>query len=285
MAIVYVNGEFVEEENAKISVFDRGFLFADGVYEAISVLRGQLIDAEPHYDRLGRSLDELGMAWPLERHGLHQMILTLIEHNELTEGMIYFQVTRGAAKRQFHFPDPASPSSLVAFTIPMKLIDRPEEVTGVKVVSTEDLRWKRRDIKSIALLPQCMGKQFAYENGCYEALMVEDGMVTEGTSSSAYIIKDNVIITRPLSKKILPGVTRKAILKLAEEEDVAIEERLFTLEEAYQADEACLTAASNFIMPIVEIDGKTIGSGKPGPIVKRLREIYVELALDGSLTK
>lgn len=281
MAIVYVNGEFFEQENAKISVFDRGFLFADGVYEAISVLNGKLIDAEPHYQRLDRSLKEIEMAWPLAKEALHKMILELIERNQFDEGLIYFQVTRGAAKRQFHYPNPAAPSSLVAFIIPLKLVDRVEEYEGVKVVSTEEMRWKRRDIKSVGLLAQCMGKQIAAKQGCYEALMVEDGYVTEGTSSNAYIIKGGTLITHPLSNKILPGVTRGAILELAKEQSVAIEERLFTLEEAYQADEACLTAASNFIMPIVEIDGVTIGTGKPGPIVKRLREIYIDLALNG----
>ncbi len=280
MSTVYVNGEFIAEENAKISIFDRGFLFADGVYEAISVLRGKLIDAEPHYERLKYSLASLEMAWPIEKGALNAMILELIKQNSFEEGLVYFQVTRGAAKRQFHFPEPPSPSSLVAFTLPLKLIDRPEEIVGVKVISTEDMRWKRRDIKSIGLLAQCLGKQAAASNGCYEALMVEeDGTVTEGTSSSAYIIKNNVIVTRPLSRKILAGVTRRAILQLAKDQNITIEERSFTLEEAYEADEACLTAASNFIMPIVEIDGNTIGTGKPGPIVKRLREIYIDLAL------
>ncbi len=279
MSIVYVNGEFVEEENAKISVFDRGFLFADGVYEAISVLHGTLIDAEPHYQRLDRSLRELEMAWPLDKGALHNMIIELIERNQFDEGLVYFQVTRGAAKRQFHYPLPPSPSSLVAFIMPLKLVDRPEEYEGVKVVSTEEMRWKRRDIKSIGLLAQCMGKQVAAKQGCYEALMIEDGYITEGTSSSAYIIKNGTLITRPLSQKVLPGVTRRAILELAKQQDISIEERLFTLEEAYDADEACLSAASNFVMPIVEIDGIKIGSGKPGPIVKRLREIYIALAL------
>ncbi len=279
MTIAYVNGEFVEEQNAKISIFDRGFLFADGVYEVISVLRGKLIDAEPHYARLQRSLDALSIASPLEQAALNNVLLELVKQNDFDEGMVYFQVTRGAANRQFHFPDPPGPSSLIAFILPLKLIDRPEEITGVKVVSTEEIRWKRRDIKSIGLLAQCLGKQQAAEQGCHEALMVEDGMVTEGTSSNAYIVKDDVIITRPLSNKILAGVTRKAMLALAKEQDMRIEERLFSLEEAYAADEACITAASNFIMPVVEIDGHQIGSGKPGPIVTRLRELYIHLAL------
>jgi len=165
----------------------------------------------------------------------------------------------------------------------MPLLDRQDVIEGVKIISVPEQRWKRRDIKSVSLLPQCLGKQAATEKGCYEAIMIEDGMVTEGTSSSFYIVKDNTLITRPLSSSILAGVTRRAVLTLAEKDGVRIEERLFSLEEVYAADEACLTAASNFVMPVVEVDGTLIGNGKPGKLVMRLREHYIEQALASAI--
>ncbi len=277
--IACINGRFLPESEASISIFDRGFLFGDGIYEAISVVAGKLIDVEPHLARLDRSLDSIAMRTPYSHDEIIDLLRELVKQDNFAEGLLYFQITRGIAPRAFHFPDESVSSTFVAFTLPMALIDRVEVREGVKIVSIPELRWKRRDIKSIGLLPQCLGKQTAVEQGCYEALMVEDGMVTEGTSSSAYIIKDNTLITRPLSPSILPGVTRRAILALANQDNIKIVERAFSLEEAYQADEACITAASAFIMPVVQIDGNIIGNGKPGPIVNRLRELYIEEAL------
>ena len=278
--IVHLNGQFLPEEEAKVSVFDRGYLFADGVYEVTAVIDGRLIDYEPHAERLDRSLRELSMAWPVSRGALREVHEELLRRNGFREGRIYMQVTRGVAERDFAYPA-GVPTSLLAFPQIAPVVANPKAETGVRVVTMPDIRWKRRDIKSIALLAQCMGKQQAVEAGAYEGWMVEDGLVTEGTSSTAYIVKEDRIITRPLSNAILPGVTRRSILKLAAERGIALEERPFTPAEAYAADEAFLTSASSFVMPVVEIDGKRIGGGQPGPLTRRLREIYLEAALAG----
>jgi D-alanine transaminase len=276
--IVYVNGDYVPEEQGKISIFDRGFLFADGVYEVTAVIHGQLIDYEPHMERLERSLGEIRMAWPCSKAELRQMHEELIKRNKLDQGWIYMQVTRGSADRDFKFPK-NSESTLIAFTQTKNLIDNPDAVTGVRVVTVPDIRWQRRDIKSVMLLAPVLGKQAAYEKDGFEGWMVEDGQVTEGTSSNAYIVMDGKVITRPLSNSILAGVTRRSLFRLAKEQGVAIEERAFTPEEAYAADEAFLTSATNFVLPIVEIDGRRIGGGQPGPVARKLRDIYLEEAL------
>lgn len=275
--IVYVNGVYVPEADAKVSIFDRGFLFADGVYEVTPIVNARLVDYDAHMERLDRSLKELRMAQPCSAAEMRAMHEELVKRNNLEEGIIYMQVTRGVADRQFNFPKEAK-SSLVGFTQTMSLIDNPNARTGVKVVTTPDIRWLRRDIKSVMLLAPVLGKQEAYEKGAAEGWMVEDGFVTEGTSSNAYIIKDNTIITRPLSNRILAGCTRKALFRLAREHGVRIEERAFTPEEALAADEAFLTSASQFVMPIVEIDGKRIGGGQPGPLTRRMREFFLEEA-------
>lgn len=272
---VYVNGDYVPEEQAKISIFDRGFLFADGVYEVTAVVAGRLVDYDPHMERLERSLGELRIAWPCRKDELKAMHLEMIRRNRLAEGIIYMEVTRGAADRDFKFPKDAKPT-LVAFTQEMKLVDNPNAVVGVKVVTVPDIRWARRDIKSVMLLAPVLGKQAAYEKGAHEGWMVEDGFVTEGTSSNAYIVKDGTVITRPLSNSILAGCTRRSLIRLAEAEGVKIEERKFTPEEAYAADEAFLTSASQFVMPIVDIDGHRVGGGQPGPVTRKLRDLFVQ---------
>jgi D-alanine transaminase len=274
---VYVNGEYVPENEGKISIFDRGFLFADGVYEVTAVINGKLVDYDPHMERLERSLNELRMGWPCTKDELKAMHLEMVKRNALSEGIIYMQVTRGAADRTFNFPKDAKPT-LIAFTQAMKLADNPNATTGVKVISTPDIRWARRDIKTVMLLAPVLGKQAAYEQGANEAWMIEDGFVTEGTSSNAYIVKDGKVITRGLSNSILAGCTRRSLFRLAKEHGVVIEERSFTIDEAYAADEAFLTSASQFVMPIVEIDGHRIGGGQPGPVVRRLREMFLEEA-------
>ena len=276
--IVYVNGEYVPEEDAKVSVFDRGFLFADGVYEVTSVLEGKLLDFEGHARRLERSLSELDMAAPVTMEELLEIHRTLMEKNDLSEGMIYLQVTRGAdADRDFAFPDASKvPSTLVLFTQSKAIADSPAAKVGLKVISIEDQRWARRDIKTVQLLYPSMGKMMAVAAGKDDAWMVEDGVVTEGTSNNAYIVKDGTIVTRQLSNAILHGITRAAVLRFAREAQMKVEERAFSIEEAQDADEAFITSASAFVMPVVEIDGKELGDGTPGPIAARLREIYIE---------
>ncbi|MGH6854637.1 MAG: D-amino-acid transaminase [Aestuariivirga sp.] len=276
--IVYVNGEYLPEEQGKISIFDRGFLFADGIYEVTAVVAGKLVDYDAHMERLERSLSEIHMDWPCSEEELKTMHLNLVKRNALAEGMVYMQITRGSADRDFKFPKGAKPT-LVAFTQTGSLIDNPHAVTGVKVITVPDIRWLRRDIKSVMLLAPVLGKQAAHEAGAFEAWMVEDGHVTEGTSSNAYIVKGGKVITRGLSNRILAGCTRRSLFRLAKEQGVKIEERLFTVEEAYAADEAFLTSASNFVLPITEIDGKRIGGGQPGPVTRKLREIFLQEAM------
>jgi D-alanine transaminase len=274
--IVYVNGDYVPEEDAKISVFDRGFLFADGVYEVTSVLDGKLIDFEGHARRLARSLGELEMAAPVTDDELLAIHRELIARNDLTEGMIYLQVTRGAADRDFAYPKDAAPS-LVLFTQSKTLADSPVAKTGMRVISIPDQRWARRDIKTVQLLYPSMGKMMAKAAGVDDAWMVEDGFVTEGTSNNAYIVtRDGTIVTRHLTTEILHGITRAAVLRFAKEAQMQVEERPFTIEEAQHAAEAFITSASTFVMPVVEVDGVKVGTGQVGPIATRLREIYLE---------
>ena len=280
--IVYVNGAYMPEQEATVSIFDRGFLMADGVYEVTSVLQGKLIDFEGHAQRLRRSLDALDMAMPMpidELLGVHR---ELVARNGIEEGMIYLQVTRGSAgDRDFAFPDPEeTPVTLVMFTQNKPgLADSPAAKTGIKVISIDDIRWGRRDIKTVQLLYPSMGKMMAKKAGADDAWMVQDGFVTEGTSNNAYIVKNGQIITRALSNDILHGITRSAVLRFAEEAQMELVERNFTIDEAQSADEAFVTSASTFVMPVVEIDGKALGAGMPGPIAARLREIYLEESL------
>ncbi len=276
--IVYVNGEYLPEDQAKVSVFDRGFLFADGVYEVTSVLDGKLIDFDGHTKRLTRSLNELDMRAPCDSATLLEIHRELVTRNDLVDGMIYLQITRGAPNdRDFAYPAPETEPTLVLFTQSKPgLADSPMAKTGMKVISIEDQRWGRRDIKTVQLLYPSMGKMMAKAAGCDDAWMVEDGAVTEGTSNNAYIIKDGTIITRNLGTEILHGITRAAVLRFAREAQMKVEERPFTVAEAQAADEAFITSASTFVMPVVELDGQSIGTGKPGPVAARLREIYLE---------
>lgn len=279
MRTVYVNGDHLPETEARISIFDRGFLMADGVYEVTSVLGGKLIDFDGHLARLERSLKELDMQKPMEFDDLLGIHRELVRRNDIDEGMIYLQVTRGSdGDRDFVFPDPETTRpTLVLFTQSKPgLADSPAAKTGLKVVSIDDLRWGRRDIKTVQLLYPSMGKMMARAAGCDDAWMVEDGHVTEGTSNNAYIVRSGRIITRHLSSDILHGITRAAVLRFAREAQMEVEERPFTIEEAQAADEAFITSASQFVMPVVEIDGTAVGTGTPGPVATRLREIYLD---------
>jgi D-alanine transaminase len=279
MRTVYVNGTYLPENEATVSIFDRGFLMADGVYEVTSVLDGKLIDFDGHVVRLARSLAELDMASPITDADLATMFRELVRLNDIDQGMIYLQVTRGnPGDRSFVFPDPATtPSTIVAFTqnVP-QLADAPAAKTGFKVISIPDIRWGRRDIKTTQLLYPSMGKMMAKKAGCDDSWFVQDGVVTEGTSNNAYIVKGNRIITRHLGTEILHGITRASVLRFAEEAQMVVEERPFTIDEAQDADEAFSSAASIFVMPVVEIDGVAVGTGKPGPVAARLREIYLD---------
>lgn len=276
---VYVNGDYLPEGEAKVSIFDRGFLMADGVYEVTSVLDGKLIDFDGHVKRLARSLAELEMTCPVGEGDLLAMHRELVARNGIDQGMIYLQVTRGnPGDRSFMFPDPNLPSTIVAFTqnVP-NLADAPAAKTGFKIITIPDLRWSRVDIKTVQLLYPSMGKMAAKKAGVDDSWFTdENGAVTEGTSNNAYIVKGNRIITRQLGTDILHGITRAAVLRFAAEAQFEVEERPFTAAEAQAADEAFSTAASIFVMPVVEVDGKPVGTGKPGPVAVRLREIYLD---------
>ena len=276
--IVYVNGDYVPEEDAKVSVFDRGFLFADGVYEVTSVLGGKLIDFAGHAARLERSLGELDMPSPATAEELLDIHRELVRVNEIGDGLVYLQVTRGAADRDFAYPDPGNVTpTLVLFTQAKPgLADNPAAKKGIRVISIPDIRWGRRDIKTVQLLYPSMGKMMAKAEGCDDAWMVEDGEVTEGTSNTAYIVRGRKIVTRQRGSEILHGITRAAVLRFAREARMEVEERAFTIDEAKAADEAFITSASTFVMPVVEIDGTALGNGAPGPVATRLREIYLD---------
>ncbi|MCD9148071.1 D-amino-acid transaminase [Pseudophaeobacter flagellatus] len=283
---VYVNGEYLPETEAKISIFDRGFLMADGVYEVTSVLDGKLIDFDGHAVRLARSLDELDMQAPCSKEELLEIHRELVARNEIVEGLVYLQVTRGSdGDRDFVFPDPETTKPTIVLFTQNKpgLADNPAAKKGAKIISIEDIRWGRRDIKTVQLLYPSMGKMMAKKAGADDAWLIEDGYVTEGTSNNAYYVKDGTIVTRPLSNDILHGITRKAVLRMAAEAQMVVEERLFTIDEAKEADEAFTTSASAFVMPVIEIDGVALGDGTPGPIAKRLREIYLEESLKAAI--
>ncbi|MCB1461660.1 MAG: D-amino-acid transaminase [Nitratireductor sp.] len=275
--VVYVNGEFLPEAAAKISVFDRGFLFADAVYEVTSVVDGRLVDSAAHMTRLARSLGELRIEMPFDAGEIEMIERELIKRNGLHEGGVYLQVGRGAADRDFAFPRQVKPS-LVIFTQAKKLIDNPAAEKGLAVITMPDIRWQRRDIKTVQLLAASLAKQAALDAGADDAWMVENGFVTEGTSNNAHIVVDGRIVTRPLSNEILHGITRRAMLRLAGEDGIEIEERPFTVEEAQAAAEALITSAGSFVLPVVSIDGKPVGTGKPGPVTRRLRALYIDEA-------
>ncbi len=276
--IVYVNGAYVPEAAAVVSVFDRGFLMADGVYEVTSVLEGKLIDFDGHCVRLARSLGELEMTNPHSDTEWLEIFRQMVAQNAVVDGMVYLQVTRGnPGDRDFAYPVPEVAPTVVLFTQSKPgLADSPAAKIGWRVISVPDLRWDRRDIKTVQLLYPSMAKMAAKKAGVDDSWFVQDGVVTEGTSNNAYIIKGNRIITRPLSHDILHGITRVAVLRFAAEAQMEVEERAFSIAEAQGADEAFITSASAFVMPVVEIDGAAVGTGKPGPVAARLREIYLD---------
>jgi D-alanine transaminase len=273
----YVNGRYVPHREAVVHIEDRGYQFADGVYEVVTIVAGRLVDEEPHLDRLERSLGEMQIEWPVSRRVLALIVRQLIRRNRLENGILYMQITRGVAPRDHKFPIDTEPS-LVMTTKRIDFSAEQKYSNGVGVISIPDQRWSRCDIKTVSLLANCMGKQQAAEAGAYEAWQIDkDGFVTEGTSSNSWIVTpDGHMLTRPPTNAILNGVTRLSLLRIAEEEGMVMEERAFTLEEAYQAQEAFVTSATSFVTPVVTLDGRPVGDGTPGTLTRRLVAWYTD---------
>ena len=274
---VFLNGDFMPEGEAKLSIFDRGLLFADSVYEGFGILDSQLVDYDYHMNRLDRSLRELEMPWPMSRDDLLAAMMRLIEVNGSVEGFMYLQVTRGERDRNYLYDGDYVPN-VFAFTQKEKFAaDAPPK--PVKLATTPDIRWARRDIKTTNLLGQVMAKQAASRAGAYEALMIApDGHITEAGSSSFFFIKDRELFVRPVSNDILHGITRQTMLRVAEAHQLRIREEFFTLDQALAADEVFITAASIYVLPVGRIDDTEIGDGGVGPMTAALRKSYLELA-------
>ena len=275
--IAYVNGQYVPQALAQVGIEDRGFQFADGVYEVCEVLGGKLIDESRHMARLQRSLDMLRMARPMSERALAVVMRETVRRNRVIDGIVYVQVTRGEMRRDFPFPPEGTPPTLVvtARSSDLAKIGALAE-KGISVITVPDERWRHVDIKSVSLLPNVLAKQAARDKGAREAWLVDaQGYVTEGASSTAWIVtRDGVLVTRPLKGDILPGITRSVVLDVVAKQGLRFEERAFTVEEAYAAREAFITSASQTVMPVNEIDGHRIGNSGPGQIAKGLRRDY-----------
>lgn len=281
MRICFLNGEFVNEDNANISIFDRGLLFSDGVYEISAVMNGKLVDNVGHLTRLERSLQKIGINSPYSREEIIELQQQIIEKNQMQHGGIYVQVTRGNDGDRDFLPNPDTKPTFMLIPQPKNLFDNPLAERGIRVMTLPEIRWAKRDIKSIGLLGAVLAKQTAHDNGYDDAWFVEDGLVTEGSANNAYIIKDKVLITKAPSEQILNGITRQSIQRFVEQSDLSFVERDFTVEEALAADEAFVSSATMLIVPVINIDGKPIGDGKPGNITRKLRETYIEMAVSG----
>ncbi|RHZ99341.1 D-amino-acid transaminase [Cereibacter sphaeroides] len=274
---LYLNGAWLPESEAKVSVFDRGFLMADGIYEVTCVLDGKLVDYAGHAARLQRSAQELGMALPLTEAELLEVHREIVARNALDQGLIYLQLTRGVAERDFVYPPAGTPPTLVMFTQAKNVLDNAAAEAGIRVALLPDLRWGRRDIKTVQLLYPCMAKMEAKARGADDAWLVEDGFVTEGSAATSHIVTaEGALVTRDLSHALLPGITRASVLELAAAHGVRVEERAFTPDEARAAREAFITSATNFVVPVVAIDSATVGDGKPGALTRDLRRFYIE---------
>lgn len=274
---VYLNGDWLPESQANVSIFDRGFLFADAVYEVTAVVNGRLVDFAGHCARLQRSCRELKLKLPIEEAELLAIHRRLITDNALLEGGIYLQLTRGnSGDRDFNFPSQEVPPTLVLFTQARAVLNPPQAESGIKVITCPDIRWQRRDIKTVQLLAPSLAKALAHAQGADDALLVEEGYITEGSACNCYLVQNNhTIVTRPLGNSILPGITRQAILRLAREQGLKVEERRFTLDELMQASEVFISSATTFVWPVIAVDGQPIGNGKPGVITRRVREMYL----------
>ncbi|HHE6470238.1 TPA: D-amino-acid transaminase [Providencia rettgeri] len=276
--IAYVNGQFLPEEEASVSVFDRGFLFADAVYEVTAIINGKLVDFEHHMARLQRSCTELQLSLPYDLAKLKQIHLQLVLQNNIEEGLVYLQLTRGNAKqRSFLYPDKKTKPTLVLFTQKTKIVENEKSKYGIKVITVDDIRWQRCDIKTVALLAASMAKEYAKQQGADDAIFVKNGYVTEGSSSNCFIITpQNQIQTRGLSNKILPGITRQAILQLAREQEIDIVEKPFSIDEMLEAKEVFITSATTLVWSVIMVNNQLIGEGKPGKLATRLRDIYLQ---------
>ncbi|WP_417683811.1 D-amino-acid transaminase [Roseibium sp.] len=275
--IAYVNGQYVPHKDAAVHVEDRGYQFADGVYEVCEVWQGNVVDMPRHFDRLGRSLRELRIDWPMSRAAVEFVIREVVRRNRVRNGMVYIQVTRGVARRDHFFPtDDVAPSIVVTARSTSPAAAEEAASKGISVITYPENRWPRVDIKTVALLPNVLAKQEARERGSKEAWYVDvNGMVTEGGSTNAWIVsKDGVLLTRPAEGGILRGITRAVVLDLIAREGLAFEERAFSVDEAKQAREAFVTAASTLVMPVVRIDDTVVGNGHPGSTATRLRELF-----------
>jgi len=279
--VAYVNGQYVPHGQATVHVEDRGFQFADGVYEVWSVFEGRMADFDGHMTRLHRSLDELRIPIPMTREALERVLKETVRRNRVREGLVYIQVTRGTARRDHPFPPEGTPPSVIvtARSLPLSK-GNAAAAKGVAVITTPDIRWGRCDIKTVGLLPNVLAKQAAKERGAAEAWMVDEmGLVTEGSSTNAWIVDETgKLRTRDTQANILHGITRAAVLALAADEGIEVEERAFSVDEVKRAKEAFYTSASGFVMPAVSIDGAKIGDGKPGPVATKLRALYIEQA-------
>lgn len=273
--IVFLNGEFLPKDKAKISVFDRGFIFGDGIYEVVPVMNGVLIDKSEFWERFKRSLKEIALNLPYKDSEFENILNELIAKNALKEGGVYMQITRGIASRDFAFTKGLQPT-IMAFVYAANIQNNELASKGISVVSVPDIRWKRRDIKSISLLAQCYAKEMAVNAGADEGFMVENGKVTEATSASAFIIKDKTLITKPFSNEILCGIRRQNILKFARELNLSVVERAFSMNEVYEADEVFISAASLPILGVIKADGKVIANGKIGKFTQQLRQRYLQ---------
>ena len=283
MRQVYINGDFKKEDEAKVSVFDRGLLFSDSLYEVTTVINGKLIDFNNHMKRLDRSMTELKFKKLLNHLDILIFHRKLIELNNLKEGMIYLQVTRGVADRSFDMPKDKIEPTVLAFTQEKKIIDSESAKNGIKVMTLDDMRWKRCDIKTTQLLYASMAKTEATEKGFDDAWMLREGYVTEGSSSNAWIIKGKIIMTRQSDNLILSGITRDAISKCAKDLGYEVVTKNITLQDAQSASEAFITSSTACVMPVVKINASQIGDGKPGKFVTALREEYIKQALESSI--
>ncbi|GAB6053621.1 D-amino-acid transaminase [Magnetospira thiophila] len=277
--LAYVNGSYLPHGLATVHIEDRGYQFADGVYEVIAVQDGRQVEAARHYRRLDHSLSALSLSWPMSQRALEFIVTTLIRRNGLRHGFVYMQITRGVAPRDHAFPSPAPRPSLVLTTKRTKPFDPHAAGRGVAIRLTPDLRWARCDIKSIGLLPNVLAKQEALNAGAFDAWLVDDaGMITEGTASNAWIVTgDGVLVTRHANLNILNGITRLGVLDVARELGIPFEERAFSVEECRKAREAFLTSSTNWVRPVVRVDDAAVSDGQPGPLTRRLLERYVEV--------